>query len=135
MSKSKSAAGMLLCAGLMFSFSAHAFDLNGAWTTNEENCGKIFVKKNNRITMPRNSDAFGSGFIVEGDQVRGPAKACRITNRKEEGGVLQLIASCTTDIAVLGTQEVSAKIVTENQLTRIFPSFPEMAISFYRCKL
>ena len=135
MCKSKSAAGILFCASLMFSFSANAFDLNGAWTTNEENCGKIFVKKNNRITMPRNSDAFGSGFIVEGDQFRGPAKACKITNRKEDGGVLQLIASCTTDIAVLGTQEVSAKIVNDNQLTRIFPSFPEMAISFYRCKL
>jgi hypothetical protein len=36
---------MLFCACLMFSFSAHAFDLNGAWATNEENCGKIFLKK------------------------------------------------------------------------------------------
>jgi hypothetical protein len=135
MSKFTSAVGMLFCACLMFSFSANAFDLNGAWTTNEENCGRIFVKKNNSVTMPRNSDAFGSGFIVEGDQIRGPAKACKITNRKEEGGVLQLVASCTTDIAVLGTQEVSAKIVTDDQLTRIFRSFPEMGISFYRCKL
>jgi hypothetical protein len=135
MFKSKSAAGMLFCACFMVSFSANAFDLNGAWTTNEENCGKIFVKKSNRITMPRNSDAFGSGFLVEGDQIRGPGKACKITNRKEEGGVLHLIASCTTDIAVLGTQEVSAKIVSDNQVTRIYPSFPEMGISFYRCKL
>ena len=132
---SKSAAGMLFCAYLMFSFSANAFDLNGAWTTNADNCGKIFVKKNNRVTMTRNSDVFGSGFIVEGDQIRGPAKACKITNRKEEGGVLQLIASCTTDIAVLDTQQVSAKIENDNQLTRIYPSFPEMGIVFYRCKL
>ena len=132
---SKSAAGMLFCACSMFSFSANAFDLNGAWTTNADNCGKIFVKKNNRVTMTRNSDVFGSGFIVEGDQIRGPAKACKITNRKEEGGVLQLIASCTTDIAVLDTQQVSAKIENDNQLTRIYPSFPEMGIVFYRCKL
>ena len=131
---SKSAAGMLFCACSMFSFSANAFDLNGAWTTNADNCGKIFVKKNNRVTMTRNSDVFGSGFIVEGDQIRGPAKACKITNRKEEGGVLQLIASCTTDIAVLDTQQVSAKIENDNQLTRIYPSFPEMGIVFYRCK-
>jgi len=131
----KSAAGMLFCSCLMFSFSANAFDLNGAWTTNADNCGKMFVKKNNRITMTRNSDVFGSGFIVEGDQLRGPAKACKITKRKEEGGVLQLIASCTTDLAVLGTQQVSAKIDSDNQLTRIYPSFPEMGIPFYRCKL
>jgi hypothetical protein len=135
MSKSVSAAGIMFCACLMFSFSANAFDLNGAWTTNEENCSKVFVKKNNRVTMPRDSDAFGSGFIVEGDQMRGQAKACKIINRKEDGGILRLIASCTTDIAVLGTQEVSAKIVTDNQLIRIYPYFPEMAISFYRCKL
>ena len=132
---SKSAAGMLFCACLMFSFSANAFDLNGAWTTSADSCGKMFVKKNNRVTMTRNSDVFGSGFIVEGDQLRGPAKTCKITNRKEEGGVLQLIASCTTDIAVLGTQQVSAKIDTDNQFTRIYPSFPEMGIPFYRCKL
>jgi len=131
----KSAAGMLFCSCIMFSFSANAFDLNGAWTTNADNCGKMFVKKNNRITMTRNSDVFGSGFIVEGDQLRGPAKACKITKRKEEGGVLQLIASCTTDLAVLGTQQVSAKIDSDNQLTRIYPSFPEMGIPFYRCKL
>jgi len=41
----KSAAGMLFCSCLMFSFSANAFDLNGAWTTNADNCGKMFVKK------------------------------------------------------------------------------------------
>ena len=34
---------------------------------------------------------------------------------------MQLIASCTTDIAVLGTQRVSTKIDTDNQFTRIFP--------------
>ena len=120
---------------ILFSVSAHAFDLNGAWTTNDLNCNKVFVKKDNRISMTRNSDVFGGGFIVEGDQMRGQAKTCKITSRKEEGGVLHLIASCSTDIAVLGTQEISAKIDTDNQFTRIYPSFPEMGIPFYRCKL
>jgi hypothetical protein len=66
--------------------------------------------------------------------MRGQAKTCKITSRKEEAGVLHLIASCSTDIAVLGTQEVSAKIDSEDKITRIYPSFPEMGISFYRCK-
>ena len=121
--------------GMLISFSAEAFDLNGAWSTNEENCSKMFVTENNKLTMTRNSDVFGSGFIVEGDQLRGPAKACKIINRKEQGDVLHLIASCTTDIAVLGTQEVSAKIDNDNRVTRIYPEFPEMGISFFRCKL
>ena len=127
---------MLFCAFcLVFSFSANAFELNGAWTADASNCGKVFVKKSNRISMTRNSDVFGGGFIVEGNKIRGQARTCKITGRKEEGGVLHLIASCTTDIAVLGAQELSAKIDNDNQLTRIFPSFPEMGISYYRCKL
>ena len=132
---SKLAAGVLFCSFILISFSAYAFDLNGAWTTNPENCSKVFERKNNDISFTHNSDVFGSGFIVKGDQVRGPAKTCKITNRKEEGSVLHLIASCTTDIAVLGTQEVSAKINDDNRLTRIYPSFPEMGIPFFRCRL
>ena len=128
-------AGMLFSAICMvFSLSANAFDLNGAWTTDDSNCGKVFVKKNNKISMTRNSDVFGGGFIIEGNQMRGQSKTCKITSRKEEGGILHLIASCSTDIAVLGTQEVSAKIDSENRITRIYPSFPEMGTSFYRCE-
>lgn len=126
---------LLIAAGMIISFSANAFDLNGAWTTDDSNCAKVFAKKNNRVSMTRNSDVFGGGFIVEGNQIRGQAKACKITSQKEEGGVLNLIATCSTDIAVLGTQEVSAKIEGDNRITRIFPSFPEMGTPYYRCKL
>jgi hypothetical protein len=45
-----------------------------------------------------------------------------------------LVAVCSTDIAVLGTQQVDAKIDSDDKITRLFPSFPEMGISFYRCK-
>jgi hypothetical protein len=121
--------------GMVISFAASAFDLNGAWTTDDSNCAKVFVTKNNKLTMTRNSDVFGGGFIVEGNQIRGQAKTCKITSRKEEGGVLHLIASCTTDIAVLGTQEVSAKIESDNEIFRIYPSFPEMGTKYFRCKL
>ena len=120
---------------IFFSFSANAFDLDGAWTADDSNCGKVFVKKNDKISMTRNADVFGGGFIIEKNQMRGQAKTCKITGRKEEGGVLHVIASCSTDIAVLGTQEMSAKIESDNRITRIYPSFPEMATTFYRCKL
>jgi len=120
---------------IVFSFSANAFDLNGTWTGDDRNCNKVFVKKNNKISMTRNSDVFGGGFIVEGDQMRGQAKTCKITSRKEENGVLHLIASCSTDIAVLGTQQVDAKIDSDDKITRIYPSYPEMGTPFYRCKL
>jgi hypothetical protein len=67
--------------------------------------------------------------------MRGPAKTCKITSRKEEGGVLHLVATCSTDIAVLGTQELSAKIEGDDRITRIYASFPKMGTSFFRCKL
>jgi hypothetical protein len=121
--------------GIVFSFSANAFDLDGAWTTDASNCDKVFVKKDNRISMTRNSDVFGGGFIVEGNLIRGQAKTCKIAGRKEEGDVLHLIVSCTTEISVLDTQEVSAKLDNDNKLTRNFPAFPEMGISYFRCKL
>jgi hypothetical protein len=125
---------MLVVIVSLISFSANAFDLNGAWTTDESNCAKVFAMQNKKLTMTRNSDVFGGGFIVEGTQMRGQAKSCKITSRKEEGSVLNLIASCSTDIAVLGTQQISAKIEDDNRLTRIFPSFPEMGTTYYRCK-
>src|SRR6476660_7611591 len=133
---SKAAARMFFGAVcVLFSWSAHAFDLNGAWTADASNCNKVFVKKNNKISMTRNSDIFGGGFIVEGNQMRGQAKTCKITSRNEENGVLHLIASCSTDIAVLGTQQVDAKIDSDDKITRIYPSYPEMGTPFYRCKL
>jgi hypothetical protein len=45
-----------------------------------------------------------------------------------------LIASCSTDIAVLGSQEISAKIDNDDRITRIFPAFPEMGTTYFRCK-
>ena len=132
---SRLAARMLVCAiCTVFSFSASAFDLSDVWTADATNCDKVFIKKNNRIAMTRNSGVFGGGFIVEGNQIRGQAKTCKITSQKEEGGVLHLIALCSTDIAVLGAQEVDAKIDSDDKITRIYPSFPEMGTSFYRCK-
>ena len=119
---SRLAAQILLCTiCILLSFSASAFEVSGAWSTSLENCDKVFETKNNRVLFTHNSDVFGGGFIAEGNKIKGPAMACRITNRKEEGGVLQLIASCSTDIAVLGAQQISAKIDNDNQLTRIYP--------------
>ena len=131
---SKSTARMLFCAFLLFNGSASAFDLNGAWAQDERNCDKVFVKKSNKMSMTRNSDRFGDGFIAKGNQIRGLGKTCKIINRKEEGDVLNLLASCATDIALLDAQQITARIVSDDLLTRIYPSFPETGTSYYRCK-
>jgi hypothetical protein len=93
------------------------------------------VTKGKKVTMTRNADVFGGGFIVEGNQIRKQDKACKITARKEEGGILNLLGICSTEIAVLDTQQISMKIQGDDRLMLIFPSFPEMGITYYRCKL
>jgi hypothetical protein len=86
------------------------------------------------MSMTRNSDRFGGGFIIEGNQIRGPGRTCKIIGRKEEGTVLNLIASCTTEIALLDAQPITARIDGDDRLTRIYPSFPEAGTTYYRCK-
>lgn len=80
---------MAYCALLAsWSFSANAFDLDGAWAKDAANCGKVFVKKHNRIYMTRHADAFGGGFIVEDNQIRGTLLTCKIIDRKEDSDML-----------------------------------------------
>ena len=132
---SKMARRLLLCGCFLVSFSANAFELDGAWATDTSNCRKMFTTINGRVSMTRNSDVYGGGFIVEKNQIRGQARMCKINSRREEGGVLRLIVFCSTEIAVLGTQQVDAKIDDDDRLTRIFPSFSDMGTTtYYRCK-
>ena len=119
---------------LLFSASAHSSDLNGAWANDPSVCDKIFVKQNAKLAMTKDADNYGSGFIVDGNQLRGKIATCNIKSRKEDAGVVNLITSCSTDVA-LQTVQMSFKIDSENQITRIFPGVPEMATSYTRCPM
>ena len=117
---------------LLFGASAHSADLNGAWANDPSVCDKIFVKQNAKFAMTKDADNYGSGFIVDGNQVHGKIANCTLKSRKEEAGVVHLITSCSTDVA-LQTVQLSFKIDSENQITRIFPGVPEMSTSYTRC--
>jgi hypothetical protein len=134
MSISGRVARMVVCGAFMLlASSANAFDFDGAWATDAGNCPQIFVKKNNKISMSRRSDFFGGGFIVEGDRIRGPSATCKINGRKEEADMLRLIASCTTQIAILSPMQLDIKIESPDKIIRFFPNFPEIAIPYARC--
>ena len=117
---------------LFFGAPAHSFELNGAWANDPSICDKIFVKQNAKLAMTKDADNYGSGFIVEGNQVRGKIASCNIKSRKEDAGLVHLITSCSTDVALQAVQ-MSFKIDSENQITRIFPGVPEMSTSYTRC--
>jgi hypothetical protein len=119
---------------LFFGASAQSFELNGAWASDPSICGKIFVKQDTKLVMTPDADTYGSGFVVDGNQVRGKIATCNIKSRKEEPGVVHLITSCSTDVA-LQAMQFSIKIDDDNRITRIFPGVPEMSVSYSRCPM
>lgn len=125
----------VLCLSFMLcGTQVHAFDLSGAWAGDASICSKIFVKNKNSISIARNSDVYGSGFIVSGNKIRGKIATCNITSRKEDAGVLNIIAVCSTDIA-LSTTQFQLKIDSDDKVTRLFPGMPDLTFAYVRCAL
>jgi hypothetical protein len=112
--------------------SAYSAELTGAWASDPSICNKIFLNRNAKLVMTKDADNYGSGFIIDGNQVRGKIAVCKIKSRKEEVGIIHLITSCSTDVA-LQTVQMSFKMDGDNRITRIFPGAPEMSVSYSRC--
>ena len=49
--------------------AALAIDLNGLWSSDASACDRIFEKKGNSVAFRQDSDMYGSGFIVDGQQI------------------------------------------------------------------
>jgi hypothetical protein len=113
---------------------AAAFDLDGAWATDGDNCAKVFVRKGAQVTFTDMSDVYGGGFIVEGDQITGKFGKCRIKAKKDEGKAINLIAACASDI-MLSSVQFSLKEVDANSVIRLFPGMDGMEIRYARCPM
>jgi hypothetical protein len=113
---------------------ANAFELSGVWSTDAEVCDKVFVKKGNQVEFAEMSDLYGSGFVIDGKQIRGKAARCTIESTKQDGDSLKLSAACATSIM---TQkfDFQVKFVDDNNLVRSFPDIPGMSVRYYRCKI
>jgi hypothetical protein len=122
-----------LLAGLLsFVAPSHAIDLNGRWSSDPALCDKIFVKKGKQVVFSELSDLYGSGFIIEGNRIRGKVARCTIKSRKEEGDTLRLSATCATIIAPQDL-ELSLQTVDDNTVARLFPGSSAMRVDFHRC--
>jgi hypothetical protein len=110
-----------------------AADITGAWATDVRACDKIFQEKGNILTLSNRSDTYGSGFVIDGANIRGKTANCNIKNRREDGDSVYLIASCATDI-MLSDVELALKIIDKDRVTRFFPGMPELeSPAYYRC--
>jgi hypothetical protein len=112
--------------------SAAAFDLNGAWASDSENCAKVFVRKGAQMSFADMSDVYGGGFIIEGDQITGKFARCRIKAKKEDGKTINLVAACASDIMLQNVQ-FSLREVDANTVIRMFPGMEDMQIKYARC--
>jgi hypothetical protein len=114
--------------------ASHAADLTGAWANDADACNKIFIKQNGTIEITKDSDAFGSGFIIEQNRIKGKIATCNIIARKEDGAITHLVTKCATDIAFENV-EFSLKLDDGNKMTRLYPGLPELSVSYFRCPL
>jgi len=127
--------GALVCCALLTS-QAHAFDLNGAWATSKDQCSKVFVKKDNKISFAQYSEEFGGGFVADGNDVRSKTARCVITSRKESGDTIDFQAACASEIMATSTS-LRLKILDANSVSRMFtdPALAGMELTYYRCAM
>ena len=130
----KNAALSMLLVGASFAMHnpAAAFDLNGAWASDADNCARVFVRKGAQVTFADMSDVFGGGFIIEGDQITGKFARCRIKAKKDDGKTINLVAACASDIMLQNVQ-FSLREVDANSVIRMFPGMEGMEIKYARC--
>ncbi|WFU18523.1 hypothetical protein [Bradyrhizobium sp. CB3481] len=123
---------LLVSASFVMPDAAIAFDLNGAWVSDAENCAKVFVRKGAQVTFTDMSDVYGGGFIIDGDQITGKYARCRIRAKKNEGADINLLAACASDIMLQNVQ-FNLKEVDANTVIRMFPGIAGMEIKYARC--
>ena len=112
----------------------HAEGIDGVWVSDAAVCQKVFEKKGNRVTFVKDADIYGSGFIIDGNQIRGKIATCTIKVRKEQGPVVNLIAVCSTDIAI-DTAHFVLRMDGPNKISREFSGLPELIVTYERCSL
>jgi hypothetical protein len=115
-------------------YDARAADINGVWVSDAAVCQKVFEKKGNRVSFVKGSDIYGSGFIIDGNQIRGRIAMCDITARREQGPVVNIIAVCSTDIAI-DTMQFRLRVEGPNKVVREFPGMPDLEMNYERCSI
>lgn len=119
---------LIACDG----FAARAADIDGVWVTDTSVCSKAFEKIGGRVSFSKDAGIYASGFIIDGTQIRGKIATCTIKLRKEQSPVVNLIAVCSTDIAI-DTIHFRLRMDGPNKVIREFPGLPGVEMPYERC--
>jgi hypothetical protein len=125
-------AGAFVMGAACLSTPVAAYDLNGMWASAADRCDKIFQKTAKRVSFQQMADLYGSGFIVDGDKLRGKAARCTVKSKRETPEAIHILASCASDI-MLSNVQFSLKFNGNDSLVRFFPDIPGMELTYYRC--
>jgi hypothetical protein len=128
--------GMMALTVLMgvASHKSMAADIDGAWLSDVGYCHKVFEKKGAQVSFAPGLDTFGNGFIIDGNQIRGRIARCTIQARRQQGAIVNLIAVCSTDIAI-DTMHFRLRVEGPNKIVREFVGMPDMEIPYERCAM
>jgi hypothetical protein len=120
----------MACGGV----PAGAADINGIWVSDTSVCSKAFEKSGGRVSFSKDAGIYVSGFIIDGNRIQGKIATCTINVRKEQGPVVNLIAVCSTDIAI-DTIHFRLRMDGPNKIIREFPGLPGLEMPYERCSL
>jgi hypothetical protein len=120
--------------GVLLNVEAQAFELTGAWASQTDLCTRVFTKKGNQVVFAELSELFGSGFIVDGNRIRGRSVKCAIKSKKQDGDNLELSTACASSI-MTSSVRFNLKIIDDNNLDRSFPEIAGMTLKYSRCSL
>ncbi len=123
-----------LCLGIMQPVAAQAIELTGAWASQADLCKLVFKKQNKQTVFAAFSDLYGSGFIINGDQIKGKSAQCRIKSKKQQGDSLELLAACAAGVMILNVH-FSLKVIDDNNVSRLFPETDGMTVKYTRCAM
>jgi hypothetical protein len=127
-------AAIFLGVGLMLPVEAHAIELTGAWASQTDLCKMVFTKTDRQVAFAEFSDLFGSGFIIDGNRIKGRSTRCTIKSRKQNGDMLELAASCATSI-MTSSVNFNLKVIDDDNIERQFPGMDGMRLKYSRCSL
>jgi hypothetical protein len=113
---------------------AVAADINGIWVSDTSVCSKAFEKNGGRVSFSKDAGIYVSGFIIDGNRIQGKIAKCTINVHKEQGPVVNLIAVCSTDIAI-DTIHFRLRMDGPNKIIREFPGLPGLEMPYERCSL
>jgi hypothetical protein len=116
------------------SHDAQAADIDGVWASDASVCLKIFQRNGDKISFAKDSELYGHGFVIDGKQIRGKTATCTVKLLKEQDRLVNLIAVCSTDIAI-DTMQFRLRMDRPNRIIREFPGLPEIEMSYERCSL